>query len=107
MSSQILVSLLVSGVFGNEMKIFSADDEGTVHLGGNDSASQDTTTNRDETGEWAFLVCTEEVSNTHLSKYAQPSRSHSLPDQSALTTPPSSKLAYSVRLKKQIIHIPI
>jgi hypothetical protein len=36
------VSLLVSSVLGDEMKVFSADDEGSVHLGGNDGASEDT-----------------------------------------------------------------
>jgi hypothetical protein len=39
---KVLVSLLVSGVLGDEMKVFSADDEGSVHLGGNDGASEDT-----------------------------------------------------------------
>lgn len=51
------MSLLISGVFGDEVKIFSADDECAVHLGGDDSASQDTATDGNETGEWALLVC--------------------------------------------------
>ena len=55
--SKVLVSLLVSGVFGNEVEVFSADDECTVHLGGNDSTGQDTATNGDETSEGALLVC--------------------------------------------------
>jgi hypothetical protein len=55
--SQVLVSLLVSGVLGDEVEVFSADDEGTVHLGGNDGAGQDTATDGDETGEGALLVC--------------------------------------------------
>lgn len=55
--SKVLVSLLISGVFRDEVEVFSADDEGTVHLGGNDSSGQDTTTDGDETGEWALLVC--------------------------------------------------
>jgi hypothetical protein len=55
--SQVLVSLLVSGVLGDEMEVFSADDKGTVHLGGNNGASQDTATDGDETGEGALLVC--------------------------------------------------
>jgi hypothetical protein len=54
--SEVLVSLLVSGVFWDEVKVFSADDEGTVHLGGNDCASQDTATDGNETGERALLV---------------------------------------------------
>ncbi len=56
MSSKVLVSLLVTGVFGDEMKVFSSDDQGTVHLGGDDGSCQDTTTNRNKTGERAFLV---------------------------------------------------
>lgn len=55
--SKILVSLLVSGVLGDEVEIFSADDESSVHFGGNHGASQDTATDGDETSEWALLVC--------------------------------------------------
>jgi len=51
------VSLLVTGVFRDKVKVFSADDEGSVHLGGNDGSGQDTTTDGDETGERALLVC--------------------------------------------------
>jgi hypothetical protein len=54
--SQVLVSLLVTGVLGDEVKVFSADDEGSVHLGGNDGAGQDTATDGDKTSEWALLV---------------------------------------------------
>ena len=50
------MSLLVTGVLGDEVKVFSADDESSVHLGGNNGASQDTTTDGDETGEWALFV---------------------------------------------------
>jgi hypothetical protein len=53
------VSLLVSGVLGDEVKVFSANDEGSVHLGGNDGTSQDTATDRNETGERALLICRE------------------------------------------------
>jgi hypothetical protein len=55
--SEVLVSLLVTGVLWDEVKVFSADDEGSVHLRGNDGASQDTATDGDETGERALLVC--------------------------------------------------
>jgi len=41
---KVLVSLLVTGVLGNEVEVFSADDEGTVHLRGDDRAGQDTAT---------------------------------------------------------------
>lgn len=54
---KVLVSLLVSGVLGDEVKVLSADDEGAVHLGGDNRSGQDTTTDGDETGEWALLVC--------------------------------------------------
>ena len=60
--SQVLVSLLVTGVLGDEVKVFSADDESSVHLGGNDCAGQDTATDGDETSERALLVCGREVS---------------------------------------------
>jgi len=54
--SQVLVSLLVSGVFWDEVKVFSADDESSVHLGRDNGSGQDTATNGDETSEWALLV---------------------------------------------------
>ena len=62
MRSKVLVSLLVSGVFRNEMEVLPADDESSVHFGGNDGASQDAATNGNKTGEWALLVCKERVS---------------------------------------------
>lgn len=57
--SEVLVSLLVTGVFGDEVEVFSADDESSVHFGGDDGSGQDTATDGDETGEWALLVCLE------------------------------------------------
>lgn len=51
------MTLLISGVFGNEVEIFAADDQGSVHLGRDDFSGQDTTSNRDHTGEGALLVC--------------------------------------------------
>lgn len=57
MRSQVGVSLLVSGVLGDEVKVFSSDNEGTVHLGGNNGAGQDAAADRDHTSEGAFLVC--------------------------------------------------
>jgi hypothetical protein len=38
------------------VEVFTADDDGTVHLGGDDTAGQDTATDRDHTGERALLV---------------------------------------------------
>lgn len=51
------MSLLIPGVLGDEVEIFSADDEGTVHLGGYDSAGKDTAADRNEASEGALLVC--------------------------------------------------
>lgn len=55
------MSLLVTGVLGNEVEVLAADDDGTVHLGGDNGAGQDTATNGDETSEGALLVCTKFV----------------------------------------------
>jgi hypothetical protein len=55
--SEVFVSLLVTGVLWDEVKIFSADDKSSVHLCGNDGTSQDTATDGDETSERALLVC--------------------------------------------------
>lgn len=54
---EVLVSLLVTGVLGDEVEVLAADDDGTVHLGGHHSAGQDTSTDGDETSEGALLVC--------------------------------------------------
>ena len=53
---EVLVALLVTGVLGDEVKVLAADDDGAVHLGGNDGARQDTATDRDLAGEGALLV---------------------------------------------------
>jgi hypothetical protein len=55
-NSEVLVALLVTGVLGDEVEVLSADDGSSVHLGGNDGASQDTATDGDETGVGALLV---------------------------------------------------
>jgi len=54
--SQVLVSLLVTGVLGDEVEVLAADDERAVHLGGDNGAGEDTATNGDETSERALLV---------------------------------------------------
>jgi len=56
MRSEVLVSLLVTGVLWDEMEVFSADDESSVHLGGDYGSGQDTTTDRDEASKGALLV---------------------------------------------------
>lgn len=57
MGDEVLVPLLVTVVLWNVVKVFSSQHNGTGHLGGNDSASQDTATDGDVTGPWALLVC--------------------------------------------------
>jgi len=57
MCCEVLVTLLVTRVLRNEVKVFSADDDGAVHLGRHNGASEDTTADGDETSEWALLVC--------------------------------------------------
>ena len=56
MGSEVLVSLLISGILGDVVEVFTADDESTVHLGGNNGTGQDTTTDGDLTSEGALLV---------------------------------------------------
>lgn len=56
MSSKVLVPLLVTVVLGDVVEVFTADDDGTVHLGRDDTAGQDTATDGDQTGEGALLV---------------------------------------------------
>lgn len=50
------MTLLVAGVFGDEVKVFAANDESSVHFSGNDSAREDTATDGDFACEGAFLV---------------------------------------------------
>lgn len=39
------------------MEVFSSNNKCAVHLGRDNGASEDTATDRDHTGERAFLVC--------------------------------------------------
>jgi len=55
-SGDVLVALLVSLVLWNVVEVVTANDEGSVHLCGDDNTAEDTATNRHETGEWALLV---------------------------------------------------
>lgn len=52
----VLVSLFVSVVFWNVVQVVSSDDDGTVHLGGDNGTGQDLTTDRNHTSEWTLLV---------------------------------------------------
>ena len=51
------MSLLVSGVLGDEVQVFAADDEGAVHLRADDGAGQDTAADGDHAREGTLLVC--------------------------------------------------
>lgn len=55
--SDVLVALFVTRVFGDEVQVFTTDNDGTVHFRRDDGAGQDTTTDGDLTGEGALLVC--------------------------------------------------
>lgn len=53
---EVLVSLLVTRVLGDEVEVLSSDNDGSVHLGGNDGAGEDTATDGDSASEGALLV---------------------------------------------------
>lgn len=55
-SRQVAVPLLVTVVLWDVVEVIPSDDDGTVHLGGDDSSGEDTATDGDETGEWALFV---------------------------------------------------
>lgn len=57
MRSQILMSFLVSGVFRHEMEVFASNDQRSMHLGRDDGAREDPTTDRDLACKWAFFIC--------------------------------------------------
>lgn len=57
MRSQVLVSLLISGVFGNKVEIFTSDDKSSVHFGGDDGAGKNTAADGDLPSERTFLIC--------------------------------------------------
>lgn len=57
MSTDILVSLLITRVLWDKVKVLSSDDKSSLHLGGHDDSSQDSSTDGDRGGsEWALLV---------------------------------------------------
>lgn len=55
-ASNVLVSLFVSVVLGDVVQVVSSDDDGSVHLGGNNSTGQDLTSDGNFTDEGALLV---------------------------------------------------
>lgn len=54
--SNVLVSLLVSVVFGDKVEVVSSDDDGSVHFGGHDSTGQDLASDGNVSDPWALLV---------------------------------------------------
>ena len=56
MSRDVSVTLFVTVVLGNVVKIITTEDDGTLHLGGDDNTGQDTTLNVDFTNPGALLV---------------------------------------------------
>lgn len=56
MRCEVLVALLVSAVLGNEVEVFAADDEGSVHFGRDHGSGEDTPTNGDLAREGTLLV---------------------------------------------------
>ena len=50
------MTLLIPRIFFNEVKVFAADDESSVHFGGDDCAGEDTAADGDFAGKRAFLV---------------------------------------------------
>lgn len=50
------MALLISAVLGNEVEVFAADDEGSVHFGRDNGSGKDTPADRDFAGEGTLLV---------------------------------------------------
>jgi hypothetical protein len=53
---EVSVSFLVSVIFGNIVKIISSDDDGLLHLCGDDDTLEDFPSNGDVAGEGAFFI---------------------------------------------------
>lgn len=53
---QVGVTTFVTVVLGNVVQVFTTDDDSTLHLGGDHTSWQDTTTNGNQTGPWALFV---------------------------------------------------
>ena len=49
--------LLISRVFGDEVKVFASDDKGSVHFCGDNSSGEDTATDGNFARERTLLVC--------------------------------------------------
>jgi hypothetical protein len=53
---EVLVALLISAVLGNEVEVFAADDESSVHFGRDNGSGEDSPTDRNLAGEGTLLV---------------------------------------------------
>lgn len=93
---EVLVSLLVTCVLGDEMQVFSADDECAVHLGRDDGAGEDTATDGDKASEWALLVWSMSVMLLALHSVQSMSNSCPMHIHFAATQPISSLSATHV-----------
>ena len=56
MRRDVSVSLLVSLVLSNVVKVVSSDDDGVLHLGRGHHSSDDSASDTDITSEGAFLI---------------------------------------------------
>lgn len=56
MGRNVFMSLLITVVLLNIVEVFTSNDNGSFHLGADNVASQDTSTDGDVTGEWTLLV---------------------------------------------------
>lgn len=115
-SGEVLVALLVPVVLGNVVEVLAADDDGTVHLGGNDGAGQDTATDRDHTSEGALLVCTakQKFQSTPCSKKVpmwpssscSPRKIHLLIGEAWLSSSSSSRGIGASRSARECVRLP-
>lgn len=72
MRRKVLVPLLVTVELGDEVKVFAADDDRSVHLCRDDGACQDTASNGDHSNERTFLVQCQQLPNLLLSRRDMP-----------------------------------
>ena len=56
MSGNVFVSLLETTVLSNVMQVVSSYDDCSLHFGGDDLSLEDSSTDRNITSEWTFLV---------------------------------------------------
>jgi hypothetical protein len=52
----VLVAFLITAIFRHKVQVISANNNGALHLRLGDNSAQDTSTDGNIRGEWAFLV---------------------------------------------------